>query len=309
MNCELVQNNLVLHLYGELSDEARFELERHLESCAACAKEWHEVREFRGQMDALPQAEPSPYLLASSRIRLHDALENVQPGWSWRRLVLDPARWLQAAKFSPALAAAILMVGFTGGVLTTFQIMPKSSAVAGLPAPGNSNQAAIAGIRGIEQQPGSDSLQIHYDTLQPQSAQGSLDDPQIQQLLLYAARNQENPGVRVESVDLLSQRCQDPRVRALMIYALRYDKNPGVRLKALEGLQGHMKDDVRARDAAIEALLYDNNQGVRTQAIRMLDAVKADGSVRSALRQLNKDQNAYIRAQSQRMLASVSNIE
>jgi hypothetical protein len=48
---------------------------------------------------------------------------------------------------------------------------------------------------------------------------------------------------------------------------------------------------------------------VRTQSIRALQPVKADSSVRSALRGLSKDQNSYIRVESQRMLASVANIE
>ena len=54
-------------------------------------------------------------------------------------------------------------------------------------------------------------------------------------MLLYAARNQQNPGVRVESVDLLSRKCDKQQIRELMMYALRYDANPGVRLKALDG--------------------------------------------------------------------------
>jgi len=307
MNCELVRNNLTMHLYGELSDVARIELEQHLDRCGDCKREWETTKAFRAEMDTFQPAEPSAYLLASSRIKLHDALENVQPAWSWRRLVLDPVHWLQQMRFSPALAAALVIVGFTGGVLTTFQIARTPAPMIGTgPAP---SQATIAGISGIEQQPGSDKVQIKYDTVQQQQTQGSLEDPKIEQLLLYAARNQQNPGVRVSSLDLLSQRCKDPQVRELMIYSLRYDKNPGVRLKAVDALQPYVKSDLRVRDGLIEALLLDNNQGVRTEAIRLLQAVKADTSVRSALKQLNKDQNPFIQKESKRMLASMANIE
>lgn len=310
MNCELVRNNLTLHLYGELSDVARIELEQHLDRCGDCKREWESTKAFRAEMDAFQPGEPSSYLLASSRIKLHDALETVQPAWSWRRLVLDPVHWLQQMHFSPALAAAILIVGFTAGVLTTFQITRPSAASKNAGTTGTpSQQPTIAAISGIEQQPGTNNVQIKYDTLQQQQAQGSLEDPKIEQLLLYAARNQQNPGVRVSSLDLLSQRCKDPQVRELMIYSLRYDKNPGVRLKAIDALQPYVKSDLRVRDAMIEALLLDNNQGVRTEAIRLLQAVKADTSVRAALKQLNKDQNPFIQRESQRMLASVANIE
>ena len=73
--------------------------------------------------------------------------------------------------------------------------------------------AAVAGIRGISHDPSTNSVQIKYDSVVPQSANGSLDDPRIEQLLVYAARNQQNSGVRVESVDLLSRKCSNPQVR------------------------------------------------------------------------------------------------
>lgn len=300
-----------MHLYGELSDVARIELEQHLDRCGDCKREWETAKAFRAEMDTFQPAEPSAYLLASSRIKLHDALENVQPAWSWRRFVLDPVHWLQQMRFSPALAAAILIVGFTAGVLTTFQITrPGATGQKGIIGGVTPPPPTIAGISGIEQQPGTDRVQIKYDTVQQQQTQGSLEDPKIEQLLLYAARNQQNPGVRVSSLDLLSQRCKDPQVREQMIYSLRYDKNPGVQLKAVDALQPYVKSDLRVRDALIEALLLPGtNQGVRTEAIRLLQAVKADTSVRAALKQLNKDPNPFIQRESKRMLASMANIE
>ena len=72
-------------------------------------------------------------------------------------------------------------------------------------------------------------------------------------------------------------------MRDALIYALQYDTNPGVRLKALDGLGRFVKDDVRVRDAVLEALVNDSNPGVRIEALRMIEPVKADGSVRGVL--------------------------
>ena len=58
-----------------------------------------------------------------------------------------------------------------------------------------------------------------------------MNDQRIQQLLLFAARNNYNSGVRMDSVDLLTQKPDVSQVRDALIYALRYDTNPGVRLK------------------------------------------------------------------------------
>lgn len=309
MKCANVQDSLVLLLYGELPDDSRFQVQKHLEDCAECTHEWQDLRQFHSEANVLPALEPTPNLLASSRMRLHDALDSAEQVRGWR-LIFDPSAWLRQMQFSPALAAAILLIGFTAGGLTVWDIARTSQgpAIPGIAVDRPPAQAAIAGISGITQDPTNNKVQIKYDTLQPQSTEGSLDDANIQQLLLYAARNQQNPGVRVESMDLLTKRCGDPRVRETLIYALRYDKNPGVRLKAVDGLKPYVKDDVRVRDAVIEALLYDANQGVRVEAIHMLQPVRADGSVRSALRQLSKDSNPFIRKESGGMLAAEANI-
>jgi HEAT repeat protein len=127
--------------------------------------------------------------------------------------------------------------------------------------------------------------------------------------LLYAAKSNENSGVRLNSVDALTSKADDPRVRETLTYALRYDSNPGVRLMALDGVGPFVKQDVRVRNAVLEALLDDSNLGVRSGALHALEPVRADSSVRMALQQLSKeDPSEYIRTESRRVLASMPNI-
>ena len=306
MNCEWVKENIPSYLYDELGDDARHELEQHLARCAGCAAEADAVRNLKLAASALPRLEPTPNLLASSRIRLQESLETVRPGSGWQRWVFDPGAWMQQARFSPALAAAILMVGFTAGALATYQMASRRGAAGALPP----NESSIAGIRGITQDPGTNNVQVKYDRLVPESLQGSMDDPRIQQLLLYAARNNENSGVRMDSINLLTRRPQDTRVREALMYALRYDRNPGVRLKALDGLGAYVREDLRVRNVVLEALLGDSNPGVRIEAMRLLETVKPDSSVRSAFRQLAaQDQNDFIRRESRRGLATLPELD
>ena len=306
MNCEWVKENIPSYLYDELGDDARHELEQHLTRCADCAAEADAVRELKQAASAMPRLEPTPNLLASSRIHLQESLENVKQSSGWQRWVFDPGAWLQQVRFSPALAAAILMAGFTAGALATYQMGSRSGG-AGSAAPAESS---IAGIRGITQDPGTNNVQVSYDRLVPESAQGSMDDPKIQQLLLYAARNNENSGVRMDSINLLTRRHDDTRVREALMYALRYDRNPGVRLKALDGLGDYVATDVRVRNAVLEALMGDSNPGVRIEAIRLLETVKPDSSVRTAFRQLaQQDQNDFIRREARRVLATLPELD
>ena len=77
-------------------------------------------------------------------------------------------------------------------------------------------------------------------------------------MLLYAARNNYNSGVRVDSVDLLAQRAGDMQVREALMYALQNDTNPGVRLKSLDALGNYVKNDTNVRDAVLRALVNDD---------------------------------------------------
>lgn len=311
MKCEWVQENILLYVYNELADDARYELEQHLARCPECATELKGARAFHTTISQRPVQEPSPNLLAASRMRLQEALETTQPGGFWHRLTFDPASWLRQMRFSPALAAVIFMIGFGGGIGAMYKVTPQGPPPKLGPGPQPTlTESSITGIRSVVQEPGSDEVTIKYDTVQTKEAQGSLNDQAIQQLLLFAARNNYNSGVRMDSVDLLTQKPDQKGVREALIYALRYDTNPGVRLKAIEGLGAFVKDDVRVRDVVLQALMTDNNQGVRTQALLLLEPVKADGTVRAALQQLaEKDQNQYIRSQARTVLAQLPEID
>src|SRR5437763_7714336 len=173
MNCERAKENMTLHLYGELADDVRYELEQHLTRCPECEREFQQTRQFHGEMSSLPQIEPSASLLASARIRLHEALDTAEQTSGWRRWVFDPVEWLRQMRFSPALASAILIVGFTGGVVATFQIANSRQPQPG-PAVASNASPSIAAISGISQDPNSNDVQIKYDTVQPASANGSL---------------------------------------------------------------------------------------------------------------------------------------
>jgi hypothetical protein len=306
MKCEWVKENVLLYVYNELADDARYELEQHLTRCADCTAELNTARQFHATLSELPVEEPSPNLVAASRMRLQEGLETAEQGRFWHRLIFDPAAWLRQIRFAPALAAAIFIVGFAGGIATTYKVVSGAGGTIAAGPAGAAAESSITGIQSISQDPGSNHISIKYDTVSTQEAQGSLNDQRIQQLLLFAARNNYNSGVRMDSVDLLTQEPNNMHVREALMYALRYDSNPGVRLKAIDGLGPFVKSDSRVRDAVLEALVQDSNPGVRTDALRLLDPVRADSSVRSVLKELaQNDQNQYIRSQARMMLSQL----
>src|SRR5690349_10142812 len=202
MKCEWVRQNIVFYVYDELPDDARHELEQHVARCATCMAELSATKSFRVEMAKSPLPEPSPNFLSDSRMKLQEALESAEQGGWWSRLVFEPVNWLNQIRFAPALAAAIFIVGFAGGIGATYRMAKTTS-------PGTNGNvekpvaaASISGITSVAQLPGSNEVTIKYDTVSPQEARGPLNDPSIQQLLLYAARNPQNAGLRNDTMNL-----------------------------------------------------------------------------------------------------------
>ena len=307
MKCEWVQQNIVLFVYDELPDDARHELEQHVARCRDCAAELESTRKFRADVAQFPVQEPNASFLAASRMRLQEALESAEQGAWWHRLIFDPITWLNQIRFAPALAAAIFIVGFAGGIGATYKMVKGTPGTENQAnAPAQASLASVSGISSVTQQAGSNQVTVKYETVSPQEAHGSLSDPGIQQLLLYAARNNFNAGVRMDSVNLLTQQPNNAHVREALLYALRYDANTGVRLKALDGLGPYVKDDVQVRDAVLESLMSDTNPGVRIEALHLVEPVRGDSSVRIVLERLAaKDENRYIRSQARTLVAQL----
>jgi len=323
MNCELAQENIVLSLYGELPDDRVHQLEQHLAQCENCRKEMEAAAALQKVMSAVPVIEPSPSLLARTRLRLDEALDTMPQG-GWVRRVSQRFRrslgWLQGA---PVMAMVLLLTGVAAGGWGGYRAaghFSKATAAqngaSGVPVVADIDASQIADVSSISLEPGSENVEVRFERVTPETAFGTLDDPQIRQLLLLGARNRANPMVHDDSVQLLAQECEaghqctDGPIRNALMVALRYDKDARVRRKALEGLQPYIGVDNSVRDAVLEALMHDADAQVRTEAIGLLEPVDADSSVREVLETVaNRDRNPQIRNMSRQYLEQVSQIQ
>ncbi len=128
------------------------------------------------------------------------------------------------------------------------------------PSPGRKRSPTVTSI---VREPNTENVEIRFNRVVPETAQGSLDDPQIRELLLLGAESQVNPGVAQNSVSLLADeclaghQCDEGPIRKALLVALRYDQDQGVRLKALNGLKPYVAEDMRVRDGVLEALMDD----------------------------------------------------
>src|SRR6201986_825000 len=108
LSCDAAHEQITLLLYGELSDEACHRLEQHLAGCADCRDELGVPRALSSAMAILPVRDPSPNLIAQTRLKIDEALEQA-PRDSWfthlRRSLSSDFRLLRTA---PLAAAAML---------------------------------------------------------------------------------------------------------------------------------------------------------------------------------------------------------
>ncbi len=322
MNCESAQLNIVLAQYGELPDELQLPLEQHLNTCDVCRREWNAMLALGEDLAQVPVVEPSPNLLAGSRMRLDEALDSMPPRSAVQRIWGNAFRWFGYVQGAPALTVLLVGVGFLGGsTIARYQAAHAPQ----LPRPvvtSNTSQAAIANVSGIVQTPDPKIVQVKYNRLVPETVQGSLDDPQIRQLLLMGTKLAANAEVHKDAVSLLVNQCladsscnetsaDGPNsVRGTLLASLRYDNSEQVRMKALEGLQPYVAQDENVRNAVLDTLLNDQSPDVRSAAISMLEPVQADSSVRRVLRSVStQDSSAAIRNASFHALQGSADIE
>lgn len=296
MDCQRVEESLPLYFYDELGGEPRAEIEAHLAACPRCAATAEEFRRLRAALAERPALEPSPDLLVRCRYDLEEALDRETTGW--RALVRSGfGLWPTGSSRQATAALAILLVGFSLG-----WAMRQQPAT---PAPGQGNGGSswmgadlsnlrINGISRVTPDPQTGEVHITLDAERRLTLEGSLDDARIQQVLLYAMKSYENPGIRRDTLEVLRQHGTNPSVRAALLYALRNDPNGGVRLEVLQAV-----DDLawspEVRGVLLEALLKDTNAGVRVAALNAL-LEHPDEQVLPTLEQLaNEDKNPYVR--------------
>ncbi len=318
ITCAAVKDFFPLYLYGELSFDQEERVESHLDACVDCRQALERQREVQMALDNIA-TEPAPSLLRSCREDLHFRLveEEHAPakhGW-WERFTdaltgrsaagHSGSRWLR-----PAGALTLVAVGF----LTARVLPPGAFNFGGSSQLGSQMGVMEPASRVRYVEPESDGkVQIVFDETNQRIVSGNLDNPRIRGLLLEAAKDPSDPGLRAETFEILTPSAQSTEVRDALVYALLHDENSGVRLKVMQGLTPLAgQPDVRA--ALTRVLLRDTNPGMRTQAIDLLTrslaqedpAQSYDRQVIGAMQELmQRESNAYVRQRCKTALESV----
>ncbi|MBV9401154.1 MAG: HEAT repeat domain-containing protein [Bryobacterales bacterium] len=305
MTCADARSQFWLLEYGELSFDEEERVETHLDACADCRAAFEREKEVYAAFNTAA-AEPPPSLLRQCRAELASRLESEEhsPAPDARRVF--SGWWEQFTHaltggfiLRPAGALAMLVLGFAGA-----RFMPNflNSPAAGV------TEAGMNRVRDVKAA-ANGQIQILVDETRQRTLAGGLDDSRIRGLLLEAAKDPSDAGLRQQSLSLLNAHAQSADIRDALIYALQHDQNAGVRLNAMTGLKAFAAEP-EVRGALSQTLLSDPNPGIRMQAIDLLtqdSATNMDRQMVGTLQELMlREDNEYLRQRSQKILEAIN---
>ena len=306
MSCDQVTKSIPLYYYGELTAEEEERVEAHVDECAACARDLERQRQLAAALDRR-RLEPSSQLLEGCRADLMASLAGGAGRAPERRQgTVSKGPWtlfLEAvgATFGgfrrwqrPIGAVGLMALGFFAARLT------GGNPAALSPHPAAPSDDVYATIRSVQPEQAG-VVRIAFDETRRRELTGRAEDPNIQRLLLAGTRG-ENAAVRVQSVDVLSERPEPGEVLDALLNALSHDPNPGVRLKALDGLKT-LSGNAQVRKVVAGSLASDDDSAVRSKAVDLLTAMQRDQATVGFLQGLvQREDNDYVRMRAEKAL-------
>jgi anti-sigma factor RsiW len=318
MTCDSILKLIPLYFYGELTPDEEERVEEHTHGCPACTRELTQQRTLAAALDQR-QLAANPMLLEDCRSDLMAAIQGGAPRVEplskgpWR-LFLDAmaaslsgkpgGMWSGLGKLrQPIGALALIAIGFFAARLINTAAPASSGAL--LSSVTSPTDDVYSTVRSV-QPDNSGGVAISLDETRHKVVKGSMNDGNIQRLLLAAA-HEDNPAVRVESVDLLRSQSGSTEVRDALLNVLSQDTNPGVRLKALEGLKP-LAADSEVRKTLGRVLLTDDNVAVRMLVIDLLVAHRDDSDNMVGMMQglVQKENNNSVRLKLEKALKDMN---
>jgi hypothetical protein len=204
-----------------------------------------------------------------------------------------------------AVGSFLVIVGFSAaqyldrnGLPTGFAMRAQDMGII------NPSAARVRDIEPAE----NNRVRVVFD--QERAITGPVNSDVVRQLLLAATKDEADPGIRMDSVEVLNGQPGDD-VRDALLHSIRHDPNAAVRLKAVEAL-GPFRDDQAVREGLVYVLQHDENAGVRSQAIDLLTppngAPEMSPDVANALQEIvrSSQPDDYVRLRCLELLRSAN---
>jgi len=310
--CEKYRKWVWLKLYDELNEDQNAELVAHLNNCPDCVIDLEEINETKILLDKKIQLKPTVSFLEQNRTELHQRLLlATQPKYrsNWKKKIWE----IVSLDFSPALrfstAVAMLLIGFLGGSLVykakTLEEDFTKQQFSSL------SETNITGVESIDYDPETRQVSMKLNTMKQLTVQGDMERPEIKQLLAQTLISEKRPNIRLKTVGALAlSKSYDNQVINALSKVLEKDENPGIRLKAIR-LLTKMPINTSIKNIVtkvlVNVLLKETNSAIRNEAIDGLNKLR-NGSVDPIIYNAAKnDSSEYVRSQAAIMLQRTQN--
>jgi len=243
MSCEKTQERFADYLTGDLEEEGRADIRRHILSCPACRADLENLTVVWAKLGVLPEEQPGPGLrhrfygmLEEYKDKLEAGRREARPRAGWRE-------WLTFRRpaFAASFSAFLLIAGLGGGWLLNGG------------ASGGARLATLSReVQDMRQQVGLSLLgrSSAADRIQGIGYSATVENPSDATLaaLFETLDNDPNPNVRLAAVDALYLFRNKPGVKESLVKSLAVQTYPLVQVALIDFL-------VEVREArAAEAL-------------------------------------------------------
>ena len=295
------------YLYDVLELDKKKLFEEHINSCKDCMLELESYKSLFAQISKDAESNIETKLLMEARLELRGLLRAQRNKVSISSKILESLSSLISKPVGLALSGlSVLLIGVLIGY-----IVFQTPVVENLKTDSTqSDQFKIQNINFLDPDPSDGQVEFTFDAIKSGHIKGNINDAELQKILTYAVLNEQNPGTRLNSINVINAtqtQNLDSEIKATLITVAKFDENPGVRREALKSLN-EIPIDNDIKSALIYVLLNDTSSGLRIEAINTLvEAAKKGFSFNqkdlSLLREkIQVDNNNYVRFQAKNII-------
>ncbi|HPC35014.1 MAG TPA: zf-HC2 domain-containing protein [Candidatus Marinimicrobia bacterium] len=289
---------LILYFYNELPEFERVSFEQHLDDCPVCQAELKHLRNIEKQIARAPEPVPSARLLEkmNKQVMLKISSSSRKPIWAkikayFEKMFETITLSLARPRYQLIAASLVLIIGiFIGRMWFSADLRQHPETLANFvnynykftdPEKENIQKAftnyllksggiEVADLLLTEYRPNQSGLvEVNVRVEKDMAIKGGLDDPTIQNMLMYAARHNQNAEKRLMAIRLLDQIEPNPIVDATFVAVMLHDKNESVRLLAAQLLTKRQMT-AQALEAYKLVALRDSSASIRKLALENL---------------------------------------
>lgn len=305
---------LQLSLFGELNSKEQSLLKEHLLTCEECRTELEDQKNLLELISEKKEATVDDKVLSAARYQLRGALRSEQLNKNIFSSTIDSITqfFTTPLKFAVASVAMLLI-----GIIIGRQLFNNNPSEEIVVQNGNENRFAsleenisISNFRFIDSDASDGEVEFTFEASRPVHLKGKVNDPQVQSVLTYAMLNEQNPGLRLNSINAMDTEIPiqlDKDVKSALITVMMTDENPGVRREAIK-LISKFPYDENIKQSLLFVITTDTVSGLRIEALNTLIESGSQGynfnpeEINLIKQKLTQDENPYIKLRSRTIL-------